>query len=97
MVGGQKKHVFGSEGTVAGMGWQTYALRVGVLICSIYQSYQIYIMFHKSEACVQRLVYENVGDFAALTYQFTQRLKRATTLYITTVSPIFYIHCVCPA
>ena len=54
MVGGQKKHVFGSEGTVAGMGWQTYALRVGVLICSIYQSYQIYIMFHKSEACVQR-------------------------------------------
>jgi len=25
-----KKHVFDSEGTVAGMGWKTYALCVGI-------------------------------------------------------------------
>jgi len=28
----QKKHVFGSEGMIAGMGWQTYALRVGIFL-----------------------------------------------------------------
>lgn len=29
-AGEQRKHVFGSEGRIAGMGWQTYALSVGV-------------------------------------------------------------------
>jgi len=31
-----KKHVFDSEGTVAGMGWKTYALCVGISILFLF-------------------------------------------------------------
>lgn len=34
-----------------------------------------------------------VGDCGLQTYQIVTILKRATTLEITTISPILYIHC----
>jgi hypothetical protein len=37
MCAAAKKHVFDSEGTVAGMGWKTYALCVGVFVFSLFK------------------------------------------------------------
>ncbi len=34
-----------------------------------------------------------VGDCGLQTYQTAKKLKRATTLEFTTVTPILYIHC----
>ena len=34
-----------------------------------------------------------VGDYGLQNYQITQKLKRATPLEFTTITPILYIHC----
>lgn len=38
-----------------------------------------------------------VADFGAIFFQYTTKLKQATTLEFTADSAIIFIHCVCPA
>jgi len=39
-----KKHVFDSEGTVAGKSWKTYALCIGVYVFSLFDCGKIWLL-----------------------------------------------------
>ena len=96
-VSNEKKHVFDSEGMIAGMGWQTYALCVGFFFFifegrktknpSNYHFSSSVIALHTTVSI------RIVADCVALSCQVTRKLKRATSLEFTTLSAIIFIHC----
>ncbi|HTO16432.1 MAG TPA: hypothetical protein VLZ83_11715, partial [Edaphocola sp.] len=89
----QKKHVFGSEGMVAGMGCQTLAF-VGwhfpFFLFSNLQSCYCCVVF---SACVQRLAIWQEAECGLRYYPPLQNLMRATDLQTPTSPAICYIAC----
>jgi len=50
-------------------------------------------MFHGCFICCPTFSIWQVGDCGLQNYQTEMKLKRATTVEFTTVTPICYIHC----
>ncbi len=87
----QKKHVFGSEGTVAGMGCQTLAF-VGwhfpFFLFSNLQSCYCCVVF---SACVQRSSVAVVRDYGLHHYQPARNFMRGRTLKYS-LKPLLLLH-----